>query len=111
MIKNIYNHSDFSAMPEIFEVLAKGTGNFKVEKIVSKAYSNGEWYDQPEDELVFLLDGNATLEFANGAIVELQKGDFLKIEKHKRHRVLKTSENPQCVWLTLFANDISLGEM
>ena len=109
--RNIYDHADFGSNLEVFELLAKGEGKFKVEKIISRQYSNGEWYDQPEDEFVLLLEGLATIEFENGDIVELQKGDFIKIEKHNRHRVLKTSENPQCVWLTLFANNISLGEM
>lgn len=105
-IGNIYTHSDFTSSPEIFEVLAKGEGTFKIEKIISKAYQNGEWYDQNEDELVFLIDGMASIEFANGKIIELQKGDFMKIEKHNRHRVVETSENPKCIWLTFFAETI-----
>jgi cupin 2 domain-containing protein len=105
--ENIYTYSEFNSNPEIFEVLAKGNGNFKIEKIVSNSYSNGEWYDQSEDELVFLLDGNASIEFASGEIVELQKGDFIKIEKHLRHRVVQTSESPKCIWLTFFAENIA----
>ena len=31
--ENIYNYSDFNFKPEIFEVLAEGNGNFKIEKI------------------------------------------------------------------------------
>ncbi|MBP3357571.1 MAG: cupin domain-containing protein [Opitutales bacterium] len=108
--ENIYNYSDFNFKPEIFEILAEGNGNFKIEKIVSNSYSNGEWYDQSEDELVFLLDGNASIEFASSKIVELQKGDFIKIEKHLRHRVVKTSESPKCVWLTFFAENITSTE-
>lgn len=107
---NIYNHSDFSSRLEVFELLAKGEGNFKVEKIISRQYSNGEWYDQSEDELVFLLDGFASIEFENGDVVDLQKGDFIKIEKHKRHRVSKTSDNPQCLWLTLFAENLFIPQ-
>ncbi len=105
---NIYVFNKTENSKEFFENIAFGSGNFRIEKILSLPYSNGEWYDQSEDELVLLLDGTSTIEFENGELIEMQKGDSVLIKKGLRHRVAKTSEQPHCVWLTIFSENISL---
>ncbi len=107
--KNIYSFKELdfpNSTKEKFADIAFGSGDFRVEKIVSLPYSNGEWYDQLQDELLFLLDGSATLEFENGDFIEMKKGDYVFIKKRLRHRVAKTSENPHCHWLAVFAESI-----
>ena len=74
-----------------------------IERIVSHSQSSrpGFWYDQDEDEWVIVLRGAATLEFADGELVEMKKGDYLTIPSHTKHRVTQTS--PETVWLAVHA--------
>ncbi len=77
--------------------------NVKITRIVSLAYSSpaGLWYDQADDEWVIVLRGSGTLEFADGAIVELKVGDYLAIPRHVKHRVARTSA--ETIWLAVHA--------
>ena len=88
-------------IPETVETLLRGRGGFRVERIRSEAYKNGEWYDQSEDEFVILLSGGAVLEFESGR-VELSAGEWLVIRRHVRHRVASVSQGG--VWLALFGD-------
>lgn len=83
-------------MDEIVKILYNG--NFKVEKIYS-FNSKSDWYNQEEDEFVYLLNGFATIEFEDGKI-DLKKDEYLFIPKHKKHRVYSTSFD--CEWLCIF---------
>ena len=89
---------------EIFEELLRAS-SFRVERIVSsgQASPSGFWYDQEEDEWVALLQGQAVLEFEDGAVQNLRKGDWLFLPAHMRHRVASTSKEPPCIWLAVFA--------
>jgi cupin 2 domain-containing protein len=73
----------------------------KVERIVSHSHSSppGFWYDQEWEEWVMVLRGRATLEFEGGERTDLQRGDYLTIAKHVKHRVVRTSA--QTVWLAV----------
>ena len=72
----------------------------RIEKIVSDGHTTG-WYDQDEDEWVCLLTGEAELEFENETKL-LRAGEWLLIERYKRHRVTRTT---QCVWLCVFIGE------
>lgn len=87
---------------EFFEVLARGE-DVRVERIISHGHTtpDGEWYDQEDDEWVVLLQGEATLEWEDGARSGLGAGDAVFIEAHRRHRVVRTSSEPPCVWLAV----------
>jgi cupin 2 domain-containing protein len=86
---------------ETFRTLLESP-HIKLEHIISRGQASPPdfWYDQEEDEWVLLLRGGATLEFADGGMVELTAGDHLTIPKHVRHRVHRTTEN--AIWLALF---------
>jgi cupin 2 domain-containing protein len=73
----------------------------RIERILSNAHASpgGFWYDQPGDEWVVVLKGNATLEFDPGGPRSLAEGDHLFIPRHTRHRVTETS--PDTVWLAV----------
>ena len=73
----------------------------RVERIVSNAHSSpaGFWYDQPEDEWVMVLRGQATLEFAGGESVAMGAGDHVTIASHVRHRVSET--DAETIWLAM----------
>ena len=88
---------------EYFELLLK-TSSFRLERIVSLGHSTpeGEWYDQPEDEWVALLQGCARL-ILEGQPEEmtLRPGDTLLIPAHCRHRVTWTDPEQATVWVAL----------
>ena len=73
----------------------------RVERIVSNAHSSpaGFWYDQPVEEWVMVLRGQATLEFADGESVAMRAGDHVTIASHVRHRVMETGADT--IWLAV----------
>ncbi len=75
--------------------------NVRIERIVSAGHRT-DWYDQQEYEYVVLLTGNADIMYNDGSIVTLKAGDTLELPPHTRHRVIRTSERPPCVWLCVF---------
>lgn len=78
--------------------------HLKLKRIISTGQITPEnqWYDQPEDEWVLLLQGAATLLFENSITIPLKPGDYFFIPAHKRHRVLWTDPNQICLWLALY---------
>lgn len=88
---------------EVFETLLSAVlppgKPVRLERIMSFGQENGEWYDQGWDEWVVVARGEAALEWEDGRVTEMEAGDYLLIEAHKRHRVLRTSFD--CVWLAL----------
>lgn len=87
---------------EFFETLSEGAG-FRVERIVSQGQQtpDGQWYDQPADEWVILLQGEAGLEWADGSITHMRAGDWVMLPAGLRHRVHHTSRQPACLWLAI----------
>lgn len=87
---------------ELVETLVAGA-SWRVERIVStgQATPPGAWYDQPWDEWVALLAGEATLGWEDGRRRRLEAGDWLWIRAGERHRVEETSADPPCVWVAL----------
>ena len=86
------------------DILLTGEG-FRIERILSAGHTTprGEWYDQAGDEWVLLVEGSATIAFGNGARRTLEKGDWLFLPRHCKHRVERTSARPGCVWLAVHA--------
>ena len=74
-----------------------------IERILSAGHTTpaGEWYDQPEDEWVLLLEGEARIAFEAGANCTLRREDWIFLPAHVRHRVESTSAAPGCVWLAV----------
>jgi len=89
---------------ESVEILAESQ-DFRVERIVSHGHHSApdQWYDQPADEWVMLVQGEAMLEWEDGQKTRLVAGDSLLIPAHRRHRVHRTSQNPPCLWLAVHA--------
>ncbi len=101
---NIYKLKPGAPDPEkeTFEQLFEGD-KFRVERIISSGHTTpeGSWYDQEMDEWVILLQGTATIEFADGQVASLTDGDYIFILAHRRHRVIFTSVEPPCFWLAI----------
>jgi len=99
---NIFNIP--AAIPqEIVETLHE-SGTVRVERILSAGQISPEgfWYDQPENEWVLLVQGEATVAFEDGPAAALKAGDHILIMARRRHRVEYTSVNPPCVWVCVF---------
>ncbi len=88
---------------EVFEIL-EDNNSLKLEFIVSPGSRNGfeKWYQQDEDEFIYLIQGEAIIEFKDLNQLRLIKGDYFKIPAGLQHRIAFTSTSPHCIWLTIF---------
>lgn len=89
---------------EVVDILAHSKAA-RIERIVSQGQCSplGFWYDQAENEWVYLVQGKAVLRFeSNDELVHLNEGMYLNIPAHARHRVEWTSSNVPTVWLAIF---------
>lgn len=89
---------------EISELLVQ-TPLWRLERIHSCAARSpaGFWYEQKEEEWVLLLQGSASLRFADQPHdLPLRRGDSLWIRAGRRHRVTATDPEPGTIWLALF---------
>jgi len=102
----------FSPLPqdlslEVIERLAQGS-SVRIERIVSSGHRTAEnqWYDQDDHEWVILLQGSATVRFADDtpnhpALTHLSPGDYINIPAHTKHRVESTDSDNITVWLAV----------
>ena len=107
--ENIYNIKSVlpkSSDPEKVDILFDGS--VLVERIISTGQQSPTegWYEQEKDEFVLLLSGAAKLEFENNEFIALSTGDYILIPAKKKHKVIFTSSNPPCVWLTIHTDNI-----
>lgn len=80
---------------------------FRFERIITPPHSqiSESWYDQLQHEVVVLFSGSATLEFADGELLQLMPGDYVTIPAHTKHRVVKTDSQQNTVWLAIYYED------
>ena len=99
-VKNIFANLPEALDSEEFLTLFQN-GSIKIERIASHSHHSPAnfWYDAAEEEWVIVLRGSATLEFADGALVEMRAGDYLAIASHVRHRVARTGV--ETIWLAV----------
>ena len=102
---NIFDLPSSLTNQELFESLVSAD-NILIERIISTGQTTppGEWYDQDRDEWVILLQGSASLAYADGTDIKLTTGDYLFIPAHQKHRVEYTSSEPPCIWLAVHGN-------
>ena len=102
---NIFDLPSSLPNKELFESIVS-TDNILIERIISTGQVTppGEWYDQDKDEWVILLQGEASLAYADGSKIKLTAGDYLFIPAHQKHRVEYTSSEPPCIWLAVQGN-------
>lgn len=91
---------------EVFNDLISAS-NIRIERILSHGQSSPEtgWYDQDEHEWVLVLEGYGVLEFEDGRTVKLERGDYVNIPAHVKHKVAATSSDEITVWLAIFYRD------
>lgn len=88
---------------ELFEDIIS-TPNVRIERIISDGHytSEGEWYDQEQNEWVAVMQGQGVLEYEDGQVVTLNAGDYVNIPAHVKHRVKSTLLGSTTVWLAIF---------
>jgi cupin 2 domain-containing protein len=82
------------------------TPHVRIERIVSHGHASPKdfWYDQSEAEWVIVLEGAAAILFdGESAPRTLQRGDYIHIPAHVRHRVTSTDAAAPTVWLAVHA--------
>lgn len=108
---NLFESPACPLAEELVELVAGGDG-VSIERIVSagQATPAGHWLDQPRDEWVLLLEGEAELAYDDGSRMRLGPGDHVLIPAGQRHRVEWTRSDPPCIWLAVHANALSAAE-
>ena len=101
-LDNILHQIPDQLEQELFENLLEIPG-LRVERIVSKGHQSpaSHWYDQDCNEWVMLVQGAAILSFENQPPVHLERGDFVNIPAHTRHRVEWTDPEQTTIWLAI----------
>ncbi len=103
-LRNLFELPKNLGTEEYSEILTQGDA--QIMRIISTGQITqvDQWYDQDNDEWVVLLDGEAHLLFEGQEVIVMQKGDYLLIKAHEKHRVVYTSTQPPCVWLAIHSN-------
>lgn len=94
---NVFKNIKFSEEREIEEKIYEDE-NLKIIRTMSLNQVTG-FYDQEELEIVFLLGGLAEIEYDDGRIIKLERGDTLEIKPHEIHRVYWQE---RAIWLCIF---------
>jgi cupin 2 domain-containing protein len=108
-MKNFFVDVPENLRDELIEIVLQAS-NFSLERIVSRGHCSPEgfWYDQDDNEWVILLKGRAQLRFADQEdAVILAPGDYLHIDRHRRHRVEWTDPDQETIWLALHYGDLA----
>ncbi len=95
-----------SDLPKNFELFQSvlSNNNLSIERIISTGQKtpDSQWLEQDKNEWVILLQGEAELHFENEKVNKiLASGDYVLIPRNTRHKVVKTSPDPPCVWLAV----------
>lgn len=100
---NLFSDIPEEIANEIFEDIVN-TSSVRIERIISKGHSSPEtgWYDQDEHEWVLVLSGEGVLGFEDGTQVTLKTGDYINIQAHQKHKVVRTASDEATVWLAVF---------
>ena len=105
MGRNVFTQLPWSHSRELVTILAQSQ-SVRVEHIISRGQVSPPdfWYDQKEHELVILLRGRAKLMFDREWSPEetLERGDWVLIPPHQRHRVTYTTPDEDTIWLAVF---------
>lgn len=104
MIANLFSQLPRStAENEQFSDLLKRPA-LRIERIVSTGQASPPdfWYDQPGAEWILLVQGEASLRFADETEARhLRAGDFIDIAAHRQHRVEWTPPGQITIWLAV----------
>lgn len=95
-VYNIFENLEFSKDREIEDLIFE---NDKIRLIRTASLGQAtDYYDQEELEIVKIEEGSARLEI-EGEIVDLKKGNILKISPNQIHKVISQEKT---IWLCIF---------
>ncbi len=100
---NIFKDIPDALKVEAFENIIVNE-KFKLERILSKGHRTpiGDWYDQDQNEWVMIIQGSADLRIEGKTdLITLTKGDYILLPAHLKHRVERTDEQEETIWLAL----------
>lgn len=103
MKSNLYDNFPLDLTNESFSDIVRNE-HVRIERIVSHGHKSEPdfWYQQEEHEWVLIIDGFGEVEYDDGRLFLLKKGDHLLIEKGQKHRVTATDESQPTIWLAVF---------
>ncbi|MDP8220729.1 MAG: cupin domain-containing protein [Candidatus Stygibacter frigidus] len=104
-IPNLFNDLPEFPFPEEITQSLFTRQNIRIEKIISSGQVSPPdfWYDQPQNEWVLILSGDAAIKFKKpDQIFQLKTGNYLYIPAHQLHQVVKTSDSENTIWLAIF---------
>ncbi len=96
---NLFSAVSGLSQGESFKTLLRHK-NIVIERIVSTDNIKAKCYNQPQDEWVALLQGEAKLAL-DGKEITLRRGDSYFIPAHTPHHIITTSAEPRCIWLAI----------
>jgi cupin 2 domain-containing protein len=102
-VKNFFADIPENLRDELVETILQAS-SFRIERIVSRGHCSPEdfWYDQDEHEWVIILKGSAVLRFEDQSEnIIMNPGNYINIEKHRRHRVEWTDPEQETIWLAV----------
>jgi cupin 2 domain-containing protein len=103
-MNNVFAQLPTDLEQESFQDLLKSS-TIRIERIVSRGQQSPAegWYDQAENEWVLVLEGAAVILLEEGGReIRLERGDYLNIPAHAKHKVLWTDPDHVTVWLAVF---------
>lgn len=103
MKENIFSNIPRDIPKELFQTILESK-DIKIERIISRGHATkkGRWYNQDKNEFVIILKGDAVIEYKDGKKIEMNFGDYIIIPAHTKHRVDKTSDEEETIWLAVF---------
>jgi cupin 2 domain-containing protein len=101
-VRNLLHPIPPRAPDEVFETVLERP-SLRIERIVSWGHTTapGEWYDQPQDEWVMVLEGAARLLLEGRPELALERGDSVFLPAGCRHRVTWTADDTPTIWLAV----------
>jgi cupin 2 domain-containing protein len=103
MANNFFADIPENLKDELIETILQAS-SFRIERIVSRGHRSpdGFWYDQDEHEWIILLKGSAILRFEDQSEnITMTPGNYINIERHRRHRVESTDPEQETIWLAI----------
>lgn len=100
-IRSLLEHAPTTSKETVERLLERP--GVRVERIVGTGQSSPPdfWFDQPDDEWVLLVAGEARLQIEGETVRTLIPGDHIFLPAHCRHRIDWTDPATSTVWLAI----------
>ncbi len=102
VLANFFDEPGAHLREELVQTLMNAAA-VRIERIVSHGHASppGFWFDQDQHEWVMVLQGAARLQLEGEEPIAMNRGDFMNIPAHKKHRVDWTIPDEPTIWLAV----------